>query len=216
MATYEQQPSYPAPPHTRSRQSSTASQCYVPETYLPPSERAPLPVQGYPYVYGKPAPPPTSMVPLHPKDSYGLSSGQSVPPETLLQPTGAAYPPLAAVGNSPYPASAPVQQLPANIMSARRHSYDSRHSPDSHRSHESRRSRDSHRSRKSHHSRRHDDDHESDRRHRHHDEKDRGHKRDKDYGRHSKRADMHKPTIGDTLFALWDGVKSALSSRHQY
>ncbi|KAK5123752.1 hypothetical protein LTR85_002388 [Meristemomyces frigidus] len=210
--------SYPPPPHTRSRQSSSASQRYVPENYYASSEQAPPPpAQGYPYAYGKPAPP-AAMSTINQRGSYGPPPGQSVPPENLLHPVHAAYPSSMAPGNPPYPYSDAdagfQQQASADMAGPRRQSYSPTHSR---RSHDRRRSRDSHRSHKSHHSRRSsDEDYDRERRHRHRDDKERRHKHERDYERPIKRADTHKPTLGDTLFAMWDGVKNALGPRDKY
>ncbi|KAI6856366.1 hypothetical protein KC343_g17905 [Hortaea werneckii] len=210
---------YPAPPHTRSRQSSTASLRYHPDNQ-PAPHQAPPPPSGYPYAYGKPAPP-TTMPPVERRRSYGPRPSQALPPEELLHPESAAYP-----GNPPYPVSdaeIPVQP-PRSSMGPRKDSHSSTHSRrsrDSHysrRSHDSRRSRDSHRSRRSRHSsgKSSDEEYDRERRHRRHEDRERRQKHDRDYEKPLKRTDTSRPTIGGTLYAVFDGLKAVLGPRDKY
>jgi len=214
MAAYAPEP-YPAPLHTRSRRSSTASQRYHPDNYTPsPPQAPPLTPAGYPYAYGKPAPP-AAMPLIDTRSSYGPPPGQSVSPD--VHPATAAYSPLAVSARPPYPlsdADAVVNQpLPSDMM-PRQQSYNSMHSKrsqDSRRSHESRRSRDSHRSRRGHRSSPPTDEEiDRERRHRRRDDKERRHRHNSDHDqRHVKRADAHRPSFGETLLTMVDGIKTA-------
>ena len=216
MAAYAPEP-YPAPLHTRSRRSSTASQRYHPDSYTPsPPQAPPLTPAGYPYAYGKPAPP-TAMPPMDPRSSYGPPPGQSIAPD--VHPATAAYSPFAVSARAPYPLSdvdAVVDQpILSDTTTRRQSSYNSMHSKrsqDSHKSHDSRRSRDSHRARKGHRSS--DEEVDRERRHRRRDDKERRHRHNNDHdSRHVRRGDTHRPSLGETLWTVIDGIKTALGPR---
>jgi hypothetical protein len=194
--------SYPPPPMTRSRGSSTTSR-YTPDAYKTPDQLAQPPMSnGYPFPNGVS---PQRPSPLTSMQSQGPLPGQMIPPQNTLHP--------AAAANPPYPTGdreLPMPSRPYDEME-RRHSASSQHSR---RSHDSHRSRDSHRSHKSHHSHRTSSE-EPEKRHRHHERERR--RSDSYYDKKPvKRADTHRPTIGDSIFSLFGTLKGALGPRDKY
>lgn len=215
--------SYPTRPDANRVRAHSNPVRYIPEKYRAPQQSSATPG---PYVYANGRPPPFT-----PTGSYGMPVGPAVPSQNYLNPAAAADPP-------PYPTSAgdmwmvPQFFPPGAEMRPRGYSYGSqysRHSNDSHRSHCSRcdsSSSDTERERKRH--RHHHHHHHQPHKHRHHhrdgddDDDSLGmyygeEPRHKHRRHHSdsalKRVDTSRPTMGDTIYAMFGSIKNAFSGK---
>ncbi|TKA25039.1 hypothetical protein B0A54_17458 [Friedmanniomyces endolithicus] len=222
MASYEQphyQPQYdqqylpPSPPAVRSRGNSTASARYIPEAYQPRPQQAPPSHQqspGYPYPYGLPTSRVSPTTPMSSYRGYPDSPPQHTPLEHTLHPHSASRPPYPTSNTDPYitTASRPIHE--AHERRPSHSSQRSRKSHDSHRSHQSHRSR--HSSDDGRERDRHSHEHEHTHHQHHHDKREGTHRRHSEYdGKALKRHETHRPTLGDTIYSLFGGLKSYLT-----
>ena len=198
---------YTNPPATRLRGPSNASMNkYVPENYQPSPQPQPS-AQGYfppqrargPSIGDQQI---ASVPPVQQPGFYGTPTSLPIP-QQQMQPSYPGTPMYHP--QAPYPQSElrpPIEPRRLSASSAR-----------SHHSHESRRSHHSHRSASSRgpepRSREHDDD-RKERRH------NRRHSHDGTDRELSKQAKDHRPTLGDTIFGIFDTVKMALEPRDKY
>jgi hypothetical protein len=190
------------PADTRSRGSSNASvNKYTPDKYPP----APPQQQGCPASAARPRGPSigdeqiTSIPPSKQTGSYGPPPVEPVPQSQFqpLYPSPPRYNPQ-GVKNDGYmrPSADPRRRFSVS-------STHSRHSHDSHRSHRSRRSFSSR---------------ERERRRHEHDKKHHSHHHGHDKREHEspKRVNTHRPTLGDTLFGMFDAIRCALGPRDKH
>lgn len=197
MSTYTQ--STYQPPTPGHRRTSSSSSKYVPDNYATPSHAG----RGYPNPYGAPvAPPPEPLTPVRSRDSYGPAPGMALQPQNTLHPGAVANPPYPMSGTDAFTSGPPPS---IHALEGRR-SYESTRSRHSH---DSRASRDSHRSHRNHQS--YDSDRE--RRHRHDEGRERERRQRRENRHSSKRHKERAPTFGDTIFAVFDGLKTYLGPR---
>jgi hypothetical protein len=207
-------PNYQQPrPEPRSRQASTASMKYVPESYGgPPAVQPPPPPQGY-FDAARPRGP-----------SFGNQPVPSFPPQpNPYAPAPAVYTPNARLHPSYTPGGPPQPQYPTNVdqdgymqppAAPRRHSHSSQHSQQSHYSHHSRKSHDSRRSKHSTHSS------GRDRRSSEGGERRRSRDSRRSQGERDmapvKRVKTHRPSWGDSIYSVFSVIKDALGPRDKY
>lgn len=217
MASYSSAPYPPRPDANRTR-AHTHPARYIPEQYRLPQQSAAT-SDPYAYANGRPAP-------LRPTDSYTMPAGQSVPPQSYLRPAAAAVPPSYATSAGDA-WTAPQLFPPGAGMRPRGYSYSSqhsRHSNGSHRSHCSHcdcsSNSDTERERKHHH-------HHQHRPHKHHhhhhydnsglgmyDGEEHRHKHRRHHSDSAlKRVDTSRPTMGDTIYAMFDSIKNVLGGK---
>ena len=237
MATYN--PNYPAPPPppmTPARGSSSASNRYTPENYLPQFQPTPQQANaGYSFPYGSwPGQRPAPMMQSQSTGAYpSRLPSQTYPVDNTFRPENAATrPPYPTAMSDPYMARRPPidgERRGSHSSHRSHHSHHSGRTGFSHHGHHSQRSYSQEREQEKqrdrgerynehHHHRRHSDydavqpperfgEH-----HHHH------HGKHGDYGdmKPLERQDTHRPTMGDTVLALFKPFKRFLEPRDKY
>ncbi|OQO06017.1 hypothetical protein B0A48_08605 [Cryoendolithus antarcticus] len=217
MATYGSSPYSPQPPPLGARQSSNADK-YRPRAYSNPPPTQPNPTLLGPQQVPYPSP---QMPARSSQEGYGFPEYQQPhvvgqPMESRLEPH---YP---GVPNYGPPRDRDYERRPSHSSQRSRHSHHSqvshhsRHSHDDRRSGESRRS---HQSQHSHHSHAEDErvrDDNRERRHSHQSSHEHESESERRRRKQKKASKETRPTYGDSIFAAWDFVKSALGPRDKY